>query len=138
MNCGFGVFHRCCLSSVSEVWGFYIDVHGVKMKGIVTGDKVVSLCCMLDQSYIMQLNNYLLNILMKLPFAYTCGAFVKLFPFSFSMQDFPFFSRTATSNIVACYYSSCALAFHCIRFDCQLELWAGGTDCAPRWESPVS
>lgn len=60
------------------------------MKGVITGDKVVALCCMLDQSYIMQLNNYLLNILMKLPFAYMCGFFVKLFPFSFSVQDLPF------------------------------------------------
>lgn len=117
---------------------FCIDVYGVKMKGIVTGDQVVALWCLLDQSYIMQLNNYLLNILMKLPFAYMCGVFVKHFPFAFSMRDLPFFSRTATSSIVACYYCCCALAFHCVRFDCQVELWAGGTDCAPRWESPGS
>lgn len=78
MNCGFGVSHRCCLNSVSEVWSFCTDVYGMKMKGIVTGDKVTDLCCMLDRSYIMQLNNYLLNILMKLPFAYVFGIFVFL------------------------------------------------------------
>lgn len=91
MNCGSGVFHRCCLSSVNEVWGFFIDVYGVKMKGIVRGDKVVALYCMLDQSYIMQLNNYLLNILMKLPFAYMCGIFVKHFLF-LSLRRICFFS----------------------------------------------
>lgn len=81
MNCGSGVFHSCCLSSVSEVWGFCIDVYGVQMKGIVRGDKIVTLYCVLGQSYIMQLNNYLLNIWMKLPFAYMCGIFVKHFLF---------------------------------------------------------
>lgn len=99
--------------------------------------KVLALCCMLDQNYIMQLNNYLLNIFMKLPFAYMCEIFVKLFPFSFSMQDLLFFSRTATSSLVAFCYGSCALAFLCIGFHCQLELCspgAAGMDCAPRWE----
>lgn len=60
------------------------------MKGVITGDKVVALCCMLDQSYIMQLNNYLLNILMKLPFAYMCGFFCEAFSFFFLCAGFAF------------------------------------------------
>lgn len=130
---GLGFFTDCCLSCVSEVWSFCIDVYGVKMKCIIMGNKAVALCCMLDQSYIMQLNNYLLNILMKLPFAYMCGTFVELFPFSFSVQDLPLFSRTATH--ICC--GMLLLLFHCIKCNGQLELCppgAGGTDRAPRWE----
>lgn len=65
MSSGFGLLHRCCLTSGTEACSFCTGVYGVEMKGIVTGDEVVALCCMLDQSYIMQLNNYLLNIVMN-------------------------------------------------------------------------
>lgn len=74
---------------------------------------------------------------MKLPFVYMCGIFVKLFPFSFSMQICPF----SLEHVVACYYCSCALAFPCIRCDGQWELCppgAGDADCAPSGRGPVS